>query len=153
MSDRPHSDERGVADKTQTYLAAHEVFARYVLFATIAGLANLGAQEMTIRALPDVPVMLSILVGTGGGFIVKYVLDKRWVFFDDYDSHAAEARKIFVYGLFSVGTTLLFWGVELAAWRVGGTTAAKYAGAVVGLSLGNWIKYLLDKKYVFGRNA
>jgi putative flippase GtrA len=98
------------------------------------------------------PIEMSILVGTAVGFFVKYLLDKRWVFLDIYDGHGAEIWKILVYGVFGVGTTLLFWGIELTFWRVGHTVEAKYLGAVIGLSLGNWIKYALDKRYVFPRN-
>ena len=134
-------------------IAAHLIFARYVLFAAVAGLSNLAAQELTVRLLPTSPVMTSVLVGTGIGFVVKYALDKKWIFFDEYDSHAAELRKIIVYGGFGVATTLLFWAVELGALWLLRTTTAKYLGAAVGLSLGNWIKYLLDKHYVFGRTT
>jgi len=130
-------------------LSAQAIFLRYVLFAIFAGLANLTTQELVFRAAVGFPVMLSILAGTGVGFIVKYLLDKRWVFLDSYETHAAELKKVFVYGVFGVATTALFWGVELAAIRLFHTTEAKYTGAVVGLSLGNWIKYLLDKHYVF----
>ncbi len=134
-----------------SFLAAHVIFARYVFFAVIAGLSNLAAQEATVRIVPSWPVMVSVLVGTGIGFFVKYALEKKWIFFDDYDGHAAEIRKIVVYGLFGVGTTILFWGIELGALWIWQTTTAKYVGAAIGLSLGNWIKYLLDKHYVFRR--
>ena len=70
------------AGRTRPVVAAHEIFVRYVLFAIAAGLANLAAQELTVRALPILPVLGSILVGTGVGFFVKYALDKRWIFFD-----------------------------------------------------------------------
>jgi putative flippase GtrA len=138
---------------TGAIIAAHVIFTRYVLFAVIAGLANLAFQEFTIRIAPGVSVMLSILVGTGVGFLVKYALEKRWVFFDQYAGYRAEIHKMTIYGIFGVGTTLLFWGVELAAWHFWQTTAAKYAGAAIGLSIGNWIKYVLDKRFVFGRKA
>jgi putative flippase GtrA len=78
--------------------AAHVIFVRYVLFAIFSGLSNLASQEVIVRALPLVPVMISILVGTGVGFFVKYILEKRWVFLDGYEDLLAEARKIFVYG-------------------------------------------------------
>lgn len=137
----------------RSFLAAHVIFARYVFFALISGLANLGAQEIVVRMAPTWSVMVSVLTGTGIGFVVKYALEKKWIFFDAYDTHAAEVRKIVVYGLFGVGTTLLFWGIELGALWLWQTTTAKYVGAAVGLSLGNWIKYLLDKHYVFGRKV
>jgi putative flippase GtrA len=134
-----------------SFLAAHVIFVRYVFFAALSGLANLASQEIAIRALPLAPLMFSVLVGTGVGFLTKYVMEKRWVFLDPYESHTAELRKIIIYGLSGVGTTLLFWAIELGAWHLWGTLEAKYAGAALGLALGNWVKYILDKHWVFGR--
>jgi putative flippase GtrA len=127
----------------------HIMFICYVVFAIVAGAANLGAQELFLRAIGW--PLASVVFGTGIGFAAKYVLDKHWVFFDSYESHASEARKVLTYGAFGVGTTLLFWGIELACWHIGGTAEAKYTGAIIGLTLGNWIKYLLDKRFVFPR--
>ena len=121
--------------------SASQIFVRYVLFAVVAGLGNLGAQEVAARILPQVPLMFPILVGTAVGFIVKYILDKKWIFQDSFEAHAQEVQKVLKYGVFSLATTLLF----------GQTVAAKYAGAVLGLGAGNWIKYQLDKTYVFKR--
>jgi len=130
-------------------LDTHVLVVRYALFAVLAGVANLASQALVLRLGPAYPLILSILVGTGVGFLVKYVLDKHWIFFDGYGDQLSELRKIIVYGLFSVGTTVLFWAVELTAWHIWYTDAAKYTGAVIGLTLGNWIKYQLDKRYVF----
>ena len=115
----------------------------------IAGISNIASQEMVIRSRPSETIVLSVLVGTAVGFFVKYLLDKHFVFFDAYQSHVAEIRKLVGYGAFSVGTTVLFWGFELSFWHAFHTVEAKYVGAVLGLSFGNWIKYLLDKRYVF----
>lgn len=134
-------------------LAGREVFLRYVSFAVVSGLANLASQEIVVRLIPPAPLMASVLVGTGIGFGVKYMLDKRWIFLDGYDGHKQEIRKIIVYGISGVATTMLFWGIELTAWHVAQTAYAKYAGAAVGLALGNWIKYFLDRHYVFPRTA
>lgn len=151
MSEATEATTRDATERP--FLAAHAVFVRYVLFAVIAGLANLGAQEATVRIAAGLPLMVSVLAGTGVGFFVKYLLEKRFIFFDAWESHAAELRKITVYGLFGVGTTLLFWAIELGAWHLWQTVEAKYVGAAVGLALGNWIKYLMDKHWVFGRSS
>ena len=132
-------------------LETRVIFVRYVLFAGVSGLSNLAAQEIVFRILPVATIMASIAVGTGAGFFVKYLLDKPWVFLDEYGGHFAEMRKIAVYGFVGVATTLLFWGIELSFWHVWQTPEAKYAGAVLGLALGNWIKYRLDKQKVFAR--
>ena len=132
-------------------LAAPLIFVRYVLSAIVSGLSNLASQEIVVRALPIAPIMISLLIGTGVGFFLKYFLDKRWVFLDGYDNHVAEIRKISVYGAFGIGTTLLFCLIELSFWHIWQTMEAKYVGATIGLLVGNWIKYLLDKHYVFPR--
>ena len=133
--------------------AAPLIFVCYVLVATVSGLSNLASQEIVVRALPIAPIMVSVLTGTGVGFFVRYLLEKRWVFLDAYDNHVAEIRKISVYGAFGTGTTLLFWLIELSFWHIWQTMEAKYVGAAVGLSVGNWIRYLLDRHYVFPRNG
>ena len=134
-------------------LSASAIFLRYVAFAVTAGLVNLCTQEIAIHLAPIYPVQFSILCGTGTGFFTKYLLDKRFVFFDTFESKMKELGKITVYGLSGVGTTLLFWGIELGFWHIGGTAEIKYVGAVIGLSLGNFIKYRLDRNLVFSKRA
>jgi putative flippase GtrA len=122
---------------------------RYVLFAVVATVANLLFQEIVFRLSPVAPLMAAILAGTVAGFAVKYVLDKVWIFDDGYTDARGEARKLSLYGLFSVLTTLIFWAFEVAFWKLFGTTAAKYTGAVIGLSIGYAIKFMLDRAYTF----
>ena len=127
--------------------------ARYVGFAVLSMLANLLAQEATVRLAPAAPLLLSVLVGTGTGFVLKYVLDKHLIFLDRSESRGEEARKVVVYGLFSVLTTLVFWGFEFGFYALWGTAQAKYAGAVLGLAIGYAVKYALDRRFVFRGGA
>ena len=120
------------------------VAVRYVLFAVVATVANLAAQEIVVRLAPVAPLALSIAAGTVVGFAVKYVLDKKWVFYDRFTSHRDEARKISLYGLFSVFTTLVFWGFEVTFWTIWRTDLAKYTGAVLGVAIGHAAKFVLD---------
>lgn len=122
---------------------------RYVGFAVLAAAANLLAQEATMRIAPGAPLPAALLMGTGVGFVVKYLLDKRFVFFDASGSHTEEARKVALSGLFSVATTGLFWISELGCFAVWGTREAQYAGAILGLGLGYAVKYGLDRRFVF----
>lgn len=126
-----------------------EMLLRYGLFAVVATGANIAAQEIAMRASPVDPLAVSILAGTLVGFAVKYVLDKLYVFSDAYDGHAEEARKVILYGAFSVLTTIIFWSVEIAFWQIWQTSAAKYTGAVLGLAIGYAAKFMLDRRYVF----
>ena len=124
-------------------------FIRYVVFAGIATLANLATQEAVVRVAPLSPLALSILMGTATGFILKYLLDKKWVFDDGYSGHRRELQKITLYGVFSVFTTLVFWSFEVAFWVIWRTDFAKYTGAVIGLAIGYAAKFVLDRAFVF----
>lgn len=122
---------------------------RYVLFAIVSTIVNFAVQELSLSVAPFQPLMLSILLGTAAGFIVKYVLDKKWIFFDGYTSKSNEAKKVSLYGMFSILTTVIFWSFEVAFWTIWGTTFAKYAGGALGLAIGYAVKYALDRKFVF----
>ena len=125
------------------------IAARYVLFAVLSTIINFLTQEAVLHTFPWVPLMLPILAGTATGFAAKYVLDKKWIFFDGYSNGRDEARKIGLYGLFSIATTAIFWGFELTAWAIWQTDIAKYAGGALGLAIGYCAKYALDRRFVF----
>jgi putative flippase GtrA len=125
------------------------MFIRYVVFAGIATLVNLATQEAVVRVAPLSPLALSILMGTATGFVLKYLLDKKWVFDDGYSGHRRELQKITLYGVFSVFTTLVFWSFEVAFWVIWRTDFAKYTGAVIGLAIGYAAKFVLDRAFVF----
>ena len=125
------------------------IASAYVAFALLATVINLGTQEFAFRAAPGLPVMFSIVTGTVAGFVVKYALDKIWIFDDQYDGARAETRKIALYGFFSIATTAIFWGAELLFLALWGTAAAKYTGAILGLAIGYAVKYEIDRRYVF----
>ena len=122
-------------------------FLLYLVFAGLATVANLAAQELFLRMSGSLAV--AILAGTVAGFATKYVLDKKWVFSDRYTTHRQELRKVTLYGAFSVATTLVFWLFEVAFWMAWRTDFAKYTGAVLGLAVGYAIKFVLDRTFVF----
>jgi putative flippase GtrA len=122
-------------------------FLLYLVFAGLATVANLAAQELFLRMSGSLAV--AILAGTAAGFATKYVLDKKWVFSDRYTTHRQELRKVTLYGAFSVATTLVFWLFEVAFWMAWRTDFAKYTGAVLGLAVGYAIKFVLDRTFVF----
>ena len=122
---------------------------RYVLFAVVSTVANLLTQEIVFQLAPTLRLGLSILAGTIVGFGVKYILDKRWIFYDAYTTHTDEVRKVALYGAFSVVTTMIFWGAEVTFWMLWETRTAKYTGAVLGLAIGYAAKYWLDREFVF----
>ena len=124
----------------------------YGLFAFISTAINLGAQQIGIVMLEgrvsDV-LHASLLCGTVMGFASKYLLDKHFVFCDRSTTRVDEVRKLVFYGVFSVVTTVIFWGCELGFNRAFGTPTAKYAGAVIGLAIGYAAKFALDRRFTF----
>lgn len=53
----------------------------YALLALIATATNIAAQDIAVRSYSGpFDIMLSVAVGTGVGLVVKYILDKRFIF-------------------------------------------------------------------------
>nr|WP_025312446.1 GtrA family protein [Roseibacterium elongatum] len=125
---------------------------RYTAFAVIAVLANLAAQRLVLAGADPVGGLrfaAAIAAGTLVGLVVKYVLDKRWIFYDQTTGARAQGAQFLLYALMGVVTTAIFWVSETAAWLIWGTDLAREVGAVLGLSVGYVTKYLLDRRYVF----
>jgi putative flippase GtrA len=126
---------------------------RYTAFAVVAVLANLAAQRLVLAgAEPVTPARLAtaMAAGTLVGLVVKYRLDKKWIFFDETRGMAAQGRQFALYALMGVATTAVFWITETAFWAIWRTDAARETGAILGLTVGYVTKYLLDRRFVFG---
>ena len=122
----------------------------YTLLALIATAANLLAQAVAVRLwLGPWPVEVSMLVGTGVGLVVKYVLDKIYIFRFTAESAAHDLQTFALYAGMGVVTTLIFWGFELAFYRAFEDKSLRYLGGAIGLAIGYWAKYRLDKRFVF----
>lgn len=132
----------------RTVSGSHAI-ARYAMTAVLSIVANLVAQQITVVGAPATPLMASIVVGTIVGFVAKYAMDKTWTFREAYTTPAAEAHRITLSGLLSLGTTVIFWAFELGFLAIWQTDIAKYTGAVIGLSIGYTAKFWLDRRHVF----
>lgn len=127
---------------------------RYAAFAVLATLANLAAQRLVLAEIAgDVGFALAVAAGTAAGLVLKYLLDKRWIFYDRSTGVAAHGRKFTLYTVMGVVTTLIFWGTETAFWLLWRTDLMREAGAVLGLTVGYVIKYQLDRRFVFETGA
>ncbi len=122
----------------------------YAILSLIATATNIGAQDVFIRIWPwAYGVPLSIAAGTGVGLVVKYVLDKRYIFKFVARDVAHDTQTFALYTLMGLLTTCIFWGFEFGFHLLFGTKEARYLGAVIGLSIGYLSKYHLDRRYVF----
>jgi putative flippase GtrA len=126
----------------------------YAVFALIAIAVNIGCQAMVIWIYKGpFAIQLSVLVGTAAGLPVKYVLEKRHIFGFESKNLAHDGRVFMLYTFMAVFTTALFWGIEYGFHTVFGTDTMRYVGGAVGLTIGNIIKYHLDKRYVFRKDT
>jgi putative flippase GtrA len=125
---------------------------RYAGFAAVATVANLGAQRAVLATGDtETPTLFVVAmgIGTAVGLMVKYVLDKRWIFYDRTAGAKAQSAQFALYTAMGLVTTAIFWVTETAFWMIWGTDLAREIGAVLGLSVGYITKYLLDRRYVF----
>lgn len=123
---------------------------RYAAFAVIATIANL----MTQRAVLSMGDTLAhfagaVAAGTIAGLVIKYLLDKRWIFYDTAGGVKSHSRKFTLYTAMGLVTTAIFWGTETMFWLVWRTDLMRELGALLGLSVGYIVKYRLDRRFVF----
>jgi len=122
----------------------------YAGFAVVATFANLATQRVVLAALPT-GLLVALAAGTLVGLVVKYALDKTWIFAGARHDRAGEAGTFGLYAATGIVTTLIFWGFESAAWLIWHSHFAREAGAVTGLAIGYMVKYRLDRRFVFTR--
>ena len=129
-------------------ITSAQIFWRYLIFCFLAILANLGFQAIA-HEIFYTPEWFSIGIGTVAGLVLKYILDKKFIFFAEKTTAVRDFTRFIIYTLFGLLTTLLFWSVEWAFIKLWAHPSSRYWGGVIGLSLGYYIKYKLDRRWVF----
>lgn len=133
--------------------------ALYGLFAVAATSANLATQAAIRAALEpgagaaSIPYWIALIAGTGTGLVVKYLLDRRWIFRAPPGGIAVHARQFSLYTLTGVATTAIFWCTQTGFHVATGSEAMLYVGGALGLAVGYATKYWLDRRHVFERGA
>ena len=123
---------------------------RYGAFAVIATIANLTTQRLVLHWGEGLGLfVIAMGAGTFVGLVIKYLLDKRWIFYDLSSGAAAHGKKFTLYTIMGLVTTVIFWSSETACWLIWKTDLAREIGAVIGLTIGYVVKYNLDRRYVF----
>lgn len=135
-----------------SFVRLRSLIFRYAAFAVLATICNLAVQRLILQ-LDDTGFYFSVAVflGTLVGLIVKYILDKQWIFHHHNYNCKAEANssQFLLYSSTGVFTTIVFWATETLFWLVFSTNFMREIGAIVGLSIGYLMKYQLDRRYVF----
>ena len=127
-----------------------DVALLYALFAIVATATNIAFQELCMQMYSGAfDVLFSIGLGTCAGLVCKFLLDKRYIFRHETVNVSAKTKLFVLYTITGVGTTLIFWGMELLFHVLFETRAMRYLGGVIGLAIGYVIKFQLDARYVF----
>jgi putative flippase GtrA len=122
----------------------------YMIFALLATTANIGSQDISLRLYDGLySVVASVLVGTVVGLIVKYVLDKKYIFQFQVRNAVHDTQTFTLYTIMGIVTTAIFWGFEFGFDYLFQSKTMRYAGGIIGLAIGYYIKYNLDKRFVF----
>lgn len=123
---------------------------RYSIFVGISTLFNLLFQYFSFGLYSGFgSLYIAMFIGTLAGLVIKYILDKKFIFYHQAKDKKDDAKKFILYSLMGVFTTIIFWGTEIAFDTLFQDKNAKYMGAIIGLSIGYVVKYFLDKRYVF----
>lgn len=130
--------------------ASTKLAVKYSIFALIATAANIGTQDLVIRFyIGPFDILISVAVGTGVGLLLKYILDKRYIFRFRASNVVRDGQTFLLYSIMGIATTIIFWGFELGFQHLFNTRTMRYLGGIIGLGIGYLTKYHLDKRYVF----
>ncbi|MCP4966030.1 MAG: GtrA family protein [bacterium] len=122
----------------------------YALFAVIATIANIGSQDISLMVYGgSFSLITSLILGTAIGLVIKYSLDKRYIFHYQVNNIRHESRTFYLYVVMGVATTAIFWSLELGFDYVFDSKQMRYVGGMVGLAIGYYTKYQLDRRFVF----
>jgi len=94
-------------------------------------------------------IEISIFIGTIAGLPLRYYLEKRYIFAFKSEDIKHDSKLFVLYSSMGIITTFIFWGTEYLFYILFNTDFMRYTGGVIGLALGYFIKYQLDKRFVF----
>jgi putative flippase GtrA len=119
----------------------------YVACVVVSSTANFVAQESFYWQWPH--VQLAMLFGAAVALVVKYTLVRKYAFAFKPRNQTHEAKVFFVYGVWGVVTMALFWAIELGFHYFIFIPYSRQIGTVVGLLVCGYLKFVLDRDYVF----
>jgi putative flippase GtrA len=136
--------------KIRNRVTALSLAAKYAFFAAVATAANIATQYLSLSLYSDVyGLYLAMAFGTLAGLFLKYLLDRKYIFYYRRKDIADDMKTFVLYSCMGVFTTICFWAFEIGFNVMFARSSAKYIGAVVGLTFGYVMKYRLDKRFVF----
>jgi putative flippase GtrA len=130
--------------------SATKIAVFYSLFAGLSTVVNISSQMLSMLIYSGIyAVEISIFVGTLAGLPLRYFLEKRYIFSFQSKNIKHDGQLFILYSFMGVFTTAIFWGTEYAFHLIFTTDLMRYIGGALGLTIGYYVKYQLDKRFVF----
>ena len=90
----------------------------YILFAVIATAANLSVQRIILSFnTTNLYFIFALFLGTLIGLLIKYFLDKNWIFFDNTRGLKSQSRKFSAYTIMGILTTIIYWVIYFNSFK------------------------------------
>lgn len=123
---------------------------RYTAIAVSASVLNLLLQAIIVRIYTGpIAVELAMVAATGIVLPIKYSVEKHLIFGFQPNSLIHDAKLFSLYTFVSVFTVLIFWCTEYAFQLLFQSEPMRYVGATIGLAISFYMKYALDRHFVF----
>lgn len=123
-------------------------------FALIATAVSIRVQDFVVRTCcGSFAILASVFVGGGVGLVIKYILDKRYIFRFRMCSIVHNTLTFALYPVMGLVTTMIFWSFGFSFHHIFEIKEMRYFGGVIGLLLGYLTKSHLDKRYAFEAEA
>ena len=116
----------------------------YFLFVLLASFVNLIGQHIFLTYNKN--LFLAVIVGSIAALVFKYVLDSSFVF---DGKKRINIKTFLIYAFFGACITPIIWIMEVIFLNIFGTVFMRDIGALLGIALAYFIKYEMDKRYVF----
>ena len=127
-------------------MSALRISTVYTFISLVASCSNLILQYIFLTFYS---VEFSIAFATLVILPFKFIADKKLIFSFVPEKKIDNLLKFIAYTSVSIFTVTIFWGVEFAFHLYFEDVAARYLGGAIGLTFSFYLKYLLDKRYVF----
>ena len=116
----------------------------YFLFAFLSSIVNLIGQHIFLNYYEN--LFLAVVCGSAAGLIFKYSLDSTIVF---EGNRKINLKTFLTYAFIGACITPIIWIVEVTFLNIFGTVFMRDVGALIGIALAYYIKFEMDKRYVF----
>ena len=92
---------------------------------------------------------VSLLIGKVLGLLLSYLLKKCYVFSIKWNNILHDGKLFMLYSLMGIFITVIVWGVKYIFYLIFTSGMIRNVGKVIGLAIGFYLKYQLNKKFVF----